>query len=163
MRRLAAALLVLSLAGGCGGDDDGEGGSAKTTSTPTATSDAGAGSSGPVSKGELEECLANANLELRPGDTPYTDRKGQRRTRRGLDIPKTRYAGYVMWPSRRIADVYIASDEKAATAAQSEAGNFVRAFGLDPATYVQRHGNLVLVFDRPVPTEDEVQVVADCA
>jgi len=68
-----------------------------------------------------------------------------------------------MWPSDRISDIYIAEDERAATTAQSEAGNFVRAFGLEPATYVQKHGNLVLVFGRPPPREQEAQQVADCA
>jgi hypothetical protein len=160
----AAALLVaavLALAA-CGGDDD-EGGGEGASTQPTATSDAGAGSSGPIDQRELESCLADADLRLRSGDEPYTDRRGQQRTRQGLEVAKTKYVGYVMWPSRRIADIYIGEDERAARAAQSEAGNFVRAFGLEPATYVQKHGNLVLVFDRPVPSQQEVQQVADCA
>jgi hypothetical protein len=164
VRRRATAVLALSLLllAACGDDDENGAGKAETTE-PTATSDAGAGSSGPVDKGELESCLAKADLELKPGEEAYTDRRGQRRTRRGLEIEKAKYVGYVMWPSDRIADVYLAEDERAATTAQSEAGNFVRAFGLDPARYVQNHGNLVLIFDRPVPTENEVRQVSDCA
>lgn len=163
MRRRAAALLLgsLLLLAACGDDDGGDG--KAETGEPTATSDAGAGSSGPVDKGELESCLAKADLELKPGSEPFTDARGRKKTRQDAHLEGGRYLGYVQWPSKRVADVYIGRDEAAAKTAASEAGAFVAAFGLSPSTYVQRHGNVVLMFDRPVPTEAEVAAVADCA
>jgi hypothetical protein len=160
VRSAASALVVASLllGAGCGGDgDDGDGGGGAKARTATTES------SGPVDRKQLESCLAKADLELRSGDQPFTDAKGQTKTRQDAHLEGGRYAGYVQWPSKRVADVYIASGATAATTAEREAEAFVRAFGLAPATYVQRHGNVVLLFDNPVPTEDEVAAVAGCA
>ena len=151
MRGAALALaLAATLAGaGCGDDDDGG------SSPPEAAA--------PTTKEGLSSCLSRAGLELKPGSEPYTDAKGQRRTRQGLDAEDTSYAGYVRWPSKRIADVYLAKDSDAAEKAESKARAFVQAFGFDPERYVRRTGTVVMTFDHPPPTDDETKAVEDCA
>jgi hypothetical protein len=170
--RLMAVLaaLALLLAAGCGGDDDedGGGGEAATTQTTQTTTQAeptqpDSGSGGAASAAELESCLKEAGLELKPEGTQYTDDKGETKTREKLDMENTEYAGFVQFPSKRVADVYVASDDAAAQAAEREAGTFVKAFGFDPAKYVRRAGTVVMVFDDPPPTEEEAGQVADCA
>lgn len=156
MRALAIALVAaLSAVGPACGDDDEGGG------------DGGGGGggapAGAVTKDALVTCLKDANLELKPGSEPFTDPKGQRRTRKGLDIEDTTYLGYVQWPSKHIADVYLSTSEDAAEDAQKEAAAFVTAFGLDAGEFVQRSGTVVLLFDDPAPTGDETRAVQDCA
>jgi hypothetical protein len=165
---LAAAAIVA----GCGDDDDeGDGAGApettttepaQTTTPPTREEDEPAAGPAP-SRADLESCLADADLELKPGDEPFTDEKGQRRTRRPLDDAEAAYAGYVQWPSDRIADVYVAEDEAAAQKIEAEASGFVKAFGFDPAEYVRRTGAVVLTFDDPPPSDEEAKDVEDCA
>jgi hypothetical protein len=175
MRRLAIVLVVLALlpVAGCGGDDDGgeNGGSAATTEQPTtdtteaeatATDEPDAGGA-PPTKEELTSCLADADLELKPGSEPVTDEEGKSRTREALEIDGATYLGYVQWPTKHIADVYLAKDEAAAEKAEKEAGLFVKAFGFEPADYVRRAGSVVLTFDDPPPTAEEAGAVEGCA
>ena len=170
MRRWAVLLLtVAAIAAGCGDDDGDEDATrsvpeAATTATTEATQPQEAVPEGGArSMQEIEDCLADAKLELKPGDEPYTDKKGQRRTRKALSDTGDTYAGYVQWPSERIADVYVTGDAAEAGEVENEAKGFVQAFGLDPATYVRRFGTVVLTFDDPPPSDDEVKTVEDCA
>lgn len=160
MRRRAIALLAAAalLGAGCGDDDDGGDGDGGGGG-----GDAGGAGPGAPTKEALASCLEGANLELKPGSEPFTDPKGQKRTRKGLDIEDTAYLGYVQWPSKHIADIYLSTSEDAAEDAEGEAAGFVTAFGLDPDKYVQRSGTVVMLFDDPAPTGDESKTVEDCA
>jgi hypothetical protein len=146
-RGLAVAVASLALALGCGDDDQEENGGPAP---------------GPT-QAHVSRCLADAELELRPGSEPFTDKKGRRKTRQGLDIAKTTYLGYVQWPNKRVADLYLTDDEAAAAGAERKAEAFVSAFGLEPGKYVRREANLVLLFDDPPPTAEDVEAVLGCA
>jgi hypothetical protein len=170
---LLSVVLVLLLAG-CGDDDDGgDGGStspAQTAQTETtqptteATTTEESGGGGPApDKAQLESCLADADLELKAGDEPFKDEEGQTKTRKGMNLDDATYLGYVQWPSKRVADIYVSKDEAAAQKSEQEAGLFVKAFGFDPAKYVKRSGAVVLTFDDPPPSAEETKAVEDCA
>lgn len=166
MRRGAVLLAVAALAAGCGGDDDGdESGPATEAAPPTEQPEAqepaqtNERNAPAPSKGELEGCLVDARLPLRPGSEPAADG----RTRQPLSDAKKAYLGYVQWPSKHVADVYLAGDAAEADTIESEAQGFIKAFGLDPAKYVKRAGAVVLTFDDPPPTAAEVKTVEDCA
>ena len=154
---LPCVLLVLLLAG-CGDDDEGGGG--ETPAPPAQTTQAEGGT--PPTEEELRSCLSDAGLELKPGSVEFTDAKGESKAREGLDIADTTYLGYVDWPSKHVADVYLSKDEAAAAKAEQEAGLFVKAFGADPAEYVRRAGSVVLVSDDPPATDEEAKPVEDC-
>ena len=166
-RTLGVVLAIGVLLAGCGGDDDSGGGGAETATTeapatrPTTPETAPEAPDAPAVP--FERCVADAGLELKPEGTEYTDDKGESKSREGLDMEGTTYLGFVQWPSKRVADVYEATDDAAAETAEREAGTFVKAFGLDPAKYVRREGAIVLVFDDPPPSEDEVEQLTGCA
>ena len=149
------ALLVLALlVAGCGDDDEGGG-----DSGPAAQSTGAA----PPEADSLRSCLTKAKLELKPGSEPATDAKGKTQAREGLEIADTTYLGYVQWPSKHLADVYLSKDEPAAEKAQAEAEKFIESFGAKPAEYVRRERTMVLLFDDPPPTAAEVKPVVACA
>jgi hypothetical protein len=161
-------LLVLLLAG-CGGDDD-EGGGGEAEAPPAQTSEEAppqeepqAGGGTPPTKAELSSCLSEADLELKPGSEEFTNAEGETKTREGLDIADTTYLGYVQWPSKHVADIYLSKDEAAGEKAEQEAGLFVKAFGFQPDEYVRRAGSVVMTFDDPPATEEEAKAVEDCA
>jgi hypothetical protein len=160
---LLCALLVLLLAG-CGGDDD-EGGDGGETAPPAQTTQEAPQADGgmPPTEEALRSCLSDAGLELKPGSVEFTDAEGESKPREGLDIADTTYLGYVDWPSKHVADVYLSEDEAAAEKAEREAGLFVKAFGADPADYVRRAGSVVMISDDPPATEEEAKPVEDCA
>jgi hypothetical protein len=160
MRRWAILLTVTALAAGCGDDDDGDetGSTTAPAAPPTQQRETTEPSAAPE-RSELEKCLADADLEVKPG----TEKAADGRTRQPLSDAKQAYLGYVQWPSKHIADVYLAKDAAEAGTIESEAQGFVKAFGLDPAKYVRRANTVVLTFDDPPPTADEAKAVEDCA
>jgi nitrous oxide reductase accessory protein NosL len=143
---LLVSLLVLMLAG-CGGDDDND--------------DAGASKPG-LERTELTACLAKAGLEIKPGTEQATDAEGKTQPREGINISETVYLGYVQWPSKRIADVYLSESSRAADGAVTKAGEFIKAFGADPAKFVKRSGVVVVLLDDPAPTDEELAPVLAC-
>jgi hypothetical protein len=170
VRRWAVLLTLVALVAGCGDDDDSDSGSPATTATEETTATDATESrpppeqSGPApTKAELESCLGDADLELKPGSEAATNAKGESRTRKGLEGVEATYLGYVQWPSKRLADVYLAKDAAGADQTEDKAKGFVKAFGLDPAKYVRRAGAIVLLYDEPPPTAEESKAVEDCA
>jgi hypothetical protein len=164
-RVVLLAVLALTLASGCGGDDDDSGDSPATTdttpaATPTTEQDAPAGA---PDEAELKACLSKAKLELKPGSEPVTDEEGQPRTRKPLSGAEAEYAGYVQWPSKGLADIYLAKDDARAGEIETEAREFVQAFGLEPDDYVRRAGGIVMTFGTPPPSDAEAKAVEDCA
>jgi hypothetical protein len=169
---IPVVLVSLALVAGCGDDDDdGNGGGGTTppaqtatteTTEPTTTEEPAAGAEAPT-KEAMESCLAEADLELRDKEEEFTNAEGETKTREDLDIDDTAYLGYVQWPSKSVADVYVSTDEAAAEKAEREAGLFIKAFGLDPAKYVKRAGTVVMTFDDPPPTAEEAKAVEGCA
>ena len=173
-RGMCAAVLVgLALMAGCGDDDDGDDpGTPSAQSAPTETTEPettattepdAAGGAAPDRAG-LESCLSDAKLELKDKDEPFTDAKGKTKTREDIDMEgAATYAGYVQWPSKSVADIYLAKDQAGAEKAEEEAATFIRAFGFDPAKYVRRAGSVVMTFDDPPPSDEEVADVERCA
>ena len=171
-RTLCVVLAVGALLAGCGDDDEndsggGGGATATTEATPTTRPtppETETGSDAPDAAAvPFKRCLAEAGLELKPEGTQYTDEKGKTKGREGLGIDNATYLGFVQFPSKRVADVYEATDDGAAEEAEEVAGKFVEAFGFDPADYVRREGTTVLIFDDPPPSEDEVEQLTACA
>jgi hypothetical protein len=155
MRRTTVLLIAAVIATGCGDDDGDQSGPTTEAAPPTQQSEA-TEPSRPPERNELTTCLANADLQLKPGSDPTANG----RTRQPLSDAKDAYLGYVEWPSNHVADVYLGDDPDAI---EREAQGFVKAFGLDPGKYVHRAGAVVLTFDDPPPTADEVKAVEDCA
>jgi hypothetical protein len=167
---LCVVLALGALLAGCGDDDEdsggGGGGTATTGATPTTrptTTETEPEKPDGAAAVPFERCLAEAGLELKPEGTEYTDEKGKTKGREGLGIDNATYLGFVQFPSKRVADVYEATDDGAAEEAEEVAGKFVEAFGFDPAEYVRREGTTVLIFDDPPPSEDEVEQLTGCA
>jgi hypothetical protein len=168
---LVSLLLVLLLAA-CGDDDDGDSGGtppAQTAQTDTteptteAATEEESGGGAPPDKAQLEACLADADLELKSGDESFTDEEGKTKTRKSMNLEDVTYLGYVQWPSKSVADIYVAKDEDGAEKAEQEAGLFVKAFGFDPAKYVKRSATVLMTFDDPPPSDEEAKAVEDCA
>jgi hypothetical protein len=167
MRRAAILLATAALVAGCGGDDDGdESGSATEPAAPPTrqpTTQEPERNAPAPDRATLEACLDDANLNLTPGDEPAENPKGEKRSRKPLTDYASAYLGYVQWPSKRIADVYLTKHADEADALEKEAQGFVAAFGLDPSKYVRRANTVVLTFDDPPPTAGEAKAVEDCA
>ena len=154
MRPAAALLSVLVLLlAGCGGEDEVDDGGGAT----------GGGGAEATDRAGFTACLADAELDLEPGRKPVTDAEGRTSAREGLNLSGAEFLGYVQWPSKRIADVYLASDAPAAEEAEAEAAEFVKAFSGDPGSFVKRQGSVVLLLDDPPPSEGEIGSALSCA
>lgn len=169
MRHAAMLLAIAALAVGCGDDDGDESGQTTEAAPPTQQREAQEPSQAPErnaqapERSELEKCLADADLTVKPGSEPAENTKGEKRTRQPLSDAKQAYLGYVQWPSKHIADVYLGKSAADAEKIEDEAKGFIAAFGLDPAKYVRRANTVVLTFDDPPPTADEAKAVEDCS
>jgi hypothetical protein len=165
MRRRVTILLAagaVALAG-CGGGDAGDGGI--TGSAPTGSGTTGApASESAITSSALRSCLQRARLKLVPSGQSYTDASGTVNSYGSVDVAGSHYAGEAVWPSGDHAGVYIATDEASANDGEQQLRQFVQAFGGNPADFVQRQGNvLVLLDDSDQPTPAEAKILNDCA
>lgn len=177
-----AAIAVLALAG-CGGSDE-EPSATAATPAPEATArpvaepepkpaepepaepdpaetEPAEAPTGRATKASLRACLPETGARLLdegeapPGGDP----------RLGLDVEEARYAGFVVWPSGTLADLYLTADGAAAESAATLYERFLERLGAGAraAELVEPRGNLVVAFDdERTPSAAEVAEL-DCA
>ena len=82
--------------------------------------------------------------------------------RMGLDVPDARYAGFVVWPSDHVADVYVARSVRAARRVAERYERFLQQLG-EGELRVTRFANVVIGDDDEQPTRAEVRRLRRCA
>jgi len=111
--------------------------------------------------GQLRECLTGRGLDVRrDGRVP-----GRTRVSRGYFEPEsTRYAGSAFWPSGNVVDIYLAMDEEAAAAAESELETVLKKFGRGAVEDLSFHrGPVVYTYDDfDTPTPEEARIFERC-
>jgi hypothetical protein len=125
------AALALALTVGCGGGDDSIQG-VEATRTPTATVSGDDGIQGVeptatatpeqddegITKQALYACINGTDVRLAREAGPVPGQQGV--SRANFDLDGTEYAGFVVWPSGAIADIWLAADEDGAKAAEQQ-------------------------------------------
>jgi hypothetical protein len=166
----AIGLSVLAIAG-CGGDDDepsGDGGSGGGGITGAEPSESKPPSTKPEpdapTAAELRSCLTKAGVKVVGESESYVDAEGETTVTGSVEIDGSEYVGLALWPTKHVAYVYVSPNESAADEGEKEMEAFVKAFGGDPAKYVQRQGTvLVMLDDEEEPTPAEAKTLDDCA
>jgi hypothetical protein len=161
VRRSLAALALVTFAAGCGGDPGG--GMGITGGTQSSTVEPTRDKSG-VTSTALRTCLETNGVKLFSKGETYTDPSGTVNSYGNVDVNGSEYVGEAIWPPNHHAGVYLAPSDSAADDAERQLEQFIEAFGEDPADFVQRQGNvLVLLDDNDQPTPPEAKILNDCA
>ncbi|WP_041730349.1 hypothetical protein [Conexibacter woesei] len=112
-----------------------------------------------TSKPSLQRCVERIGLMFgSEGEAPPSGDP-----RLGLEIPGATYAGFVVWPSDHVADVYLGRSVPAAKRAARRYERFLQRLGAGDIP-VTRFGNVVVAGDDDgPPTAREVRTLRRCA
>lgn len=115
-----------------------------------------------MTKASLYRCIEGTDLKLAkeagkiPGSNVY---------KANFELDGVDYAGFVVWPSGDLADIWIGPDSEAADAAREQYVATWKAFGRgdEGDKFVQASGNTVVgLDDEKTPTPDEVETLNAC-